>query len=180
LVPLEEALRQTGVEPIISGALLGTAAEDDLLLQIYTLVCRYEAADWKAVSASASKMGLKTSDICDAYSQSTLWAQQALHATVRKVDSRRQVRYAVQGTINVMWEDSNGRELATVAQIQNISVNGLQMLLTERLTLHTLVSCSGTKFNLSGRGVVRYCNPTKGKYLIGLEFSNGTGWREPA
>jgi len=179
-VPLEEALRQTGVEPIISGALLGTASQDDPLLQIYTLVRRYEAADWKAVTASASKLALKTSDICDAYSQSTLWAQQAVHATVRKIDSRRQVRYAVQGTINVMWEDSNGRELATVAQIRNISVNGLQMVLTERLTLHTLVSCSGTKFNLSGRGVVRYCNPTKGKYLVGLEFSNGTGWREPA
>jgi len=33
---------------------------------------------------------------------------------------------------------------------------------------------------VSGRGVVRYCNPSKGKFLIGLEFTNGTGWREPA
>jgi hypothetical protein len=46
--------------------------------------------------------------------------------------------------------------------------------------VRTAVFCNAPKMGVSGRGVVRYCNPCKGKFLIGLEFSNGTGWREPA
>ena len=179
-LPLEQALHQTGVEPLISGALLRTAAQDDPLLCIYALVCQYEVADWKAVSASASKLRTSVSCVCQAYSESTLWAQQALHATTRKTDSRRHVRHAVKGTINVFWEDSAGREITTLAQVLNVSVQGLQLQLTERLPVHTPVSCSAPKLGISGRGVVRYCNPRQGKYVIGLEFSNGTGWHEPA
>jgi len=178
-VPLEEALNQTGVEPLIRGALLGTAADDDPLRQIFALVCEYEAADWKAVSGSAARLAIPASFVCQAYSESTLWAQQALHATSRKTNSRRHVRHAIQGAINVLWEDSSGRERATVAQLLNVSVDGLALQLTERLAVQTPLFCSAPKFGISGRGVVRYCNPVKGKYLIGLEFSNGTGWREP-
>jgi c-di-GMP-related signal transduction protein len=178
-VPLEEALHQTGVEQVISGALLGTAPEDDPLRLIFALVCRYEAADWEAVAASTAKIAIKRSCVGAAYSESTLWAQQALHATTRKTDSRREVRHTVQGTINILWEDG-GREKATVAQLLNVSVHGLQLLVTERLAVHTAVSCNAVKLRVSGRGVVRYCNLRQGKYVIGLEFSNGTGWRDPA
>jgi EAL and modified HD-GYP domain-containing signal transduction protein len=178
-VPLEEALRQTGVEQIISGALLGTAPENDPFSRIFALVGRYEAADWEAVSASATKLAIKRSSISQAYSESTLWAQQALHATTRKSDSRREVRHAVQGPINILWEDA-GREKAAVAQLLNVSVHGVQLQTTERLAVHTPVSCNAVKIRVSGRGVVRYCNLQKGKYLIGLEFANGTGWRDPA
>jgi c-di-GMP-related signal transduction protein len=179
-VPLEEALHQTGVEPLISGALLGTAADDDPLRHIYSLVCRYEAADWNAVSASAGKLRARLSCVGQAYSESTLWAHQALHTTARKTNSRRHVRHAVQATANVFWEDSTGRELATVGKILNVSVQGLQLQMTERIPVRTLVACSAPKLNISGQGVVRYCDQKQGKYLIGLEFSNGTGWREPA
>ncbi len=179
-VPLEEALHQTGVEPLISGALLGTGAEDDPFRQIFTLVCQYEAADWKAVSASVSKMATKASCVGEAYSESTLWAQQVLNATARKTNSRRHVRHAAQGTMTVMWEDASGREQATLAQLVNVSVRGVQMLLTQRLPIQTAVHCSAPKAGISGRGVVRYCNPKHGKYVIGLEFTNGSGWREPA
>lgn len=179
-VPLKEALHEAGVEPYISGALLETAPADDPLLQIYTLIRRYEAGDWNFVTEWASKRAIKTTSISEAYSESTLWAQQALHATVRKANSRKHVRHAVQGPIQVMWEDPTGRELMTSAQILNVSVEGVQLQLTERLPVRTAVSCSCPKLGISGRGVVRYCNPSKGKYLIGLEFTNGTGWREPA
>jgi c-di-GMP-related signal transduction protein len=179
-VPLRDALQETGVGPAITGALLGTASDDDPLREIYTLACQYEAGDWKAVSSAASRLAIRTACIGAAYSEATLWAQQALHTTARKTDQRRQVRHAVQGPIQVLWEDSAGHEKITTAQLQNVSVNGVQLLLTERLAVQTLVSCSAQKQGISGRGVVRYCNPTKGKYLIGLEFTNGTGWREPA
>jgi c-di-GMP-related signal transduction protein len=178
-VPLEEALRQTGVEPLISGALLGTS-QNDPLGDVFQLVCRYEAADWKAVSASAAKLDTKASCVGQAYSESTLWAQQALHATTRKTNSRREVRHAVQGSINVMWEDSSGHQQATVAQLLNVSVHGVQLQLSQRLNVQNAVSCSAPKLGISGRGVVRYCNPKQGKYVIGLEFPNGSGWREPA
>jgi len=178
-VPLAEALHQTGVGSHISGALLGTAAEDDALRCIFTLVCHYEAADWKGVSASAAKLAMKVSCVGQAYSESTLWAQRALHATARKNNSRCHVRHAVQGAITVLWEDSSGCEHVMLGQLLNVSVGGIQLQLTERLPVHTIASCSAPKIGVSGRGVVRYCNPRQGKYLIGLEFCNGTGWREP-
>ena len=132
------------------------------------------------MSVAASKLAIQPKCIGEAYSESTLWAQQALHATVRKANSRRHVRHGVQGAITVLWEDTAGHEKVTTAQLINVSVSGLQLQMTERLPVQTAVSCNAPKIGVSGRGVVRYCNPSKGKYLIGLEFTNGTGWREPA
>lgn len=179
-VPLEEALQQAGVGPAISGALLGTEGQAGPLRDVYTLVREYEAGDWKAVSASASRLGIKASSIGEAYSESTLWAQQALHGTSRKANSRRKPRHTVQGTLHVLWDDGTGRERVTVAHLLNVSVDGLQLQLEERIPVRTAVSCNAPKVGISGRGLVRYCNPSKGKYLVGLEFTNGTGWREPA
>jgi PilZ domain len=178
-VPLEEALHQAGVGPAISGALLGTEGQGGPLRDIYQLVCQYEAGDWKSVSAAASKLGIPPASIGIAYSESTLWAQQALHATVRKTNSRRKTRHGVHETIQVLWED-NGHEKIVAAQLLNVSVSGLQLQLAERIPVQTAISCNAPKTGVSGRGVVRYCNPSKGKYLVGLEFANGTGWREPA
>lgn len=179
-VPLEEALQQAGVGAAIRGALLGTEGTGGPLRDVYTLVCQYEAGDWKAVSALALKLNIQTSGIGEAYSDSTLWAQQVLHATARKANSRRKVRHGAQGAMQILWEDSAGREKMTMAQLMNVSMSGLQMQLPERIPLQTAVSCSAPKIGVSGRGVVRYCNPSKGKFLIGLEFTNGTGWRDPA
>lgn len=179
-VPLEQALQQAGVHTAIRGALLGTDEKGGPLRDIYSLVCRYEACDWKAVSALAAKLKLAASSIGEAYSESTLWAHQVLHATARKSNSRRKTRHNAQGSMQILWEDSAGREKMLMAQLLNVSMSGLQMQLPERIPVQTAVSCSAPKLGVSGRGVVRYCNPSKGKFLIGLEFSNGTGWREPA
>ncbi len=179
-VPLEQALQQAGVHTAISGALLGTEGKGGPLRDIYTLVCRYEAGDWKAVSELARKLNIAPSSIGDAYSESTLWAHQVLHATSRKSNSRRKTRHGAQGSMQILWEDSAGREKMLMAQLLNVSMSGLQMQLPERIPIQTAVSCSAPKMGVSGRGVVRYCNPSKGKFLIGLEFTNGTGWREPA
>jgi len=64
-VPLKEALHEAGVEPYISGALLETAGPDDPLLEIYTLIRRYEAADWTFVTEWASKRAIKTTGISE-------------------------------------------------------------------------------------------------------------------
>lgn len=179
-VPLEEALRQAGVGPTICGALLGTSDKDDPLKDVYTLVCRYEAGDWNGVMSLASKLGIDSTSIRDAYSESTLWAQQALHATSRKANSRRHARHKADGNIHILWEDSTGREKVSIAQLVNVSTHGLQIQMAERVPIHATVSCNDAKRGISGRGSVRYCNQSKGAYLVGLEFSNGNGWREPA
>jgi c-di-GMP-related signal transduction protein len=179
-VPLEEALHQAGVGPAITAALLGKEGQGGPLRDVYMLVCRYEAGDWAAVSAAASKLAIHPASIGEAYSESTLWAQQALHTTVRKANSRRKARHGVQETIQVLWEDSTGHEKISAAQLLNVSTSGLQLQICERIPVQTAVSCSAPKTGVSGRGVVRYCNQSKGKYLVGLEFTNGTGWREPA
>jgi hypothetical protein len=45
--------------------------------------------------------------------------------------------------------------------------------------VRSIVICNDAKLHISGRGIVRYCNFAKGAYLIGIEFSGGSGWREP-
>jgi c-di-GMP-related signal transduction protein len=179
-VPLQEALHQAGVASAITAALLGTASKDDPLRKIYMLLCQYEAGDWEAVSASAAKLKIKSSDISQAYSDSTLWAQQALHPSVRKANARRKTRHTMQGALQVSWEDTVGRQKLATVQVLNASATGLQLQFSEKVPVQTAVSCNDPKLGISGKGVVRYCNPSNGKFLVGLEFTNGTGWREPA
>ena len=97
-VPLEEALRQAGVGPLISGALAGNRRGKRMtpLRHVYI---------WSAITKRrlegrvrvGVEMATKASCVGEAYSESTLWAQQALHATARKTNSRRKVRHAAQG-----------------------------------------------------------------------------------
>jgi c-di-GMP-related signal transduction protein len=178
-LPLDEALLQAGVAPAISGALLGTAREEDAFRNVYRLVCRYEIGDWDAVKDLAEKLKIKTSVIGEAYAESTLWAQQALHATTRKANSRRRVRHACDEALRIWWQDHAGQERIANARLVNVSAVGLQLLLAEQLPLSTGVTCNDPKLGISGTGLVRYCNFSNGTYLVGVEFSSGTGWREP-
>ena len=179
-VPLEEALVEVGVGPAISGALLGTVREQDALRNVYLLATKYEVCDWNAVLALASKLGIELASIGQAYSESTLWAQQALHATVRKADSRREARYPSAGSLRICWEDSQGRERISIAKLSNISRSGLHLRVDENIPVRTLIACNDPQLGISGGGTVRYCNFSKGKFQIGVEFSNGTGWSPPS
>ena len=177
-LPLEEALLRVNLPPAIRGVLLGTLREDDALKNVFALVCRYEVGDWDAVTAFAAKLKIQASAIGAAYAESALWAQQALHLTTQKTDSRRKVRHTVRGTLSIPWEDASGRERTSTANLINVSVSGLQVLVAEQIPVSTYVTCNDAKLGISGRGTVRYCNFSKGKYLIGIEFIGG-GWREP-
>ena len=81
--PLEEALKQVSIVPAISQALLGASQTQDAFGDVYSLACRYEVGDWTAVAALASRLQIKVSEIGEAYAESTLWAQRALHGTAR-------------------------------------------------------------------------------------------------
>jgi hypothetical protein len=95
-------------------------------------------------------------------------------------EARKKVRHVVPGSLRILWEDSAGRERISNARLKNVSVNGLQLELNEQIPIRASVSCNDVKLGIAGRGAVRYCNYVKGKYLVGVEFSGGTGWREPA
>ena len=175
-IPLDEALRQVGVSPAISAALLGTAQEQDLLRNVYALACMYERSEWKAVAAGAVQLKIDPAGLGRAYSEATLWAQHALHATTRLGNSRKEPRHPAQGSLRIRWEDAEGRERTLNAQLKNVSKSGLQLQVIDSIPVRTLVSCNEPQLGIAGTGSVRYCNPCRGKYLIGLEFANGTGW----
>ncbi|HLH00937.1 MAG TPA: HDOD domain-containing protein [Bryobacteraceae bacterium] len=179
-VPLDEALRQVGVGPTISSALLGGAPEQDLLWDVFRLACCYETCDWNTVAAEASKLKIDSSGLARAYSDSTFWAQRALHATTRAGNSRRESRHPIDGSLRIRWQDEEGRERMCNAQLENVSRSGLRLHVPDRIPVRALVSCNDPRVGISGSGSVRYCNASRGKYVIGLEFTNGTGWPKHA
>jgi c-di-GMP-related signal transduction protein len=175
-LPIAEALAKVHCAPAIMDALTGTAPPGDPTLAVYQMVCRYEAGDWKDVTALAAVLDIKASQITEVYAESTFWAQQALHATFRKINTRRHVRHAAIGELRILWEDRAEGEGVIAAKLVNVSVEGLQLLVSEKMPVPSHIRCHDQKLGISGRGRVRYCNYVKGKYLIGVEFRGGTGW----
>jgi c-di-GMP-related signal transduction protein len=175
-LPLREALAKVHAAPAITAALTGTAPAGDPYRSVYDLVRRYEAGDWNAVTALAATLDIKPSHITEAYAESTFWAQQALHLTVRKTNTRRFVRQNIAGDLRVLWEDRASGEGFIPAKLMNVSAEGLQLLISEKIPVRSYIRCHDPKLGISGRGCVRYCNYSKGKYLIGVEFRGGTGW----
>ena len=99
---------------------------------------------------------------------------------VRKADLRRETRYPLNGTLRILWEDSDGREVISKAQIVDVSVSGLKLRLEDKIPVRTYISCNEPRLGVRGRGSVRYCHFAKGKFVVGIEFTGGTGWREPS
>lgn len=176
-VPLNEAFDQVAVDSQIRAALLGTASENDVFRVIHALVCRYEEGAWDCVDALWPKLQIKPSAIAEAYSDSMLWAQQALHATNRRDNTRRHVRHMADLAIVLRWQDGDGRETLLDGKIVNVSIQGLQIQLDEEIPVRAYVSCNDPTLGIAGTGLVRYCNYIKGKFVIGLEFPSGTGWQ---
>jgi len=175
-LPLREALSKVRADPAITGALTETAPQGDGYRVVYQLARSYEAADWDAVTDLASRSGVRASELAEAYAESLSWAQEALHATRGKGHKRRNVRHAITGELSLVCEDRFGRPSAVPATLQNISARGMQVQTSEPIRIDSLVQCSDAKLHLSGTATVRYCKPAKGKYLVGLEFPEGTGW----
>jgi len=179
-MPLQEALNQMSVVPAITRPLLGTSREHDAFGNVYELVRQYEAGDWAGVAAAASRLKIQVSAVSQAYAEATHWAQQAQHANARANDSRRHVRHATRGKLRITWRDSAGRRKESEAELMDVSVAGLKLKVAEQIPVNAAVSCEGPKQGIRGTGSVRYCNSSHGKYIAGLEFKDGTGWREPA
>jgi c-di-GMP-related signal transduction protein len=178
-LPLEEALTQVNLAPELKGALLRTAPEDDVFRSVFEMVQKYEAGEWDAVTVIAERLHVQASAVADAYAASALWVEQSLHATSRMTEARKDLRHAATGSMRILWQDHAGKERISQCQLKNVSTKGLQLQLTEQIPVRTMISCNEVKLGITGRGTVRYCMHSKGKYLIGVEFAGGTGWQHP-
>jgi hypothetical protein len=99
---------------------------------------------------------------------------------VRKGELRKHPRYPLSGTVRILWEDSEARQVVTRARLVDVSVSGVQLMVENPIPIRTLIYCNEPALSIAGRGSVRYCQFSKGKYRIGIDFAGGTGWPEPA
>jgi len=78
--PLEDALDQLGLAPSLESVLRGQGPEDSILHTIYSLMHRYEAADWPEVDRLAGVLGAPPDLVGAAYREALPWADEALKA----------------------------------------------------------------------------------------------------
>jgi hypothetical protein len=98
--------------------------------------------------------------------------------TGKKRERRRHSRNPIDKMVPILWEDEQGRENLLQGRLIDVSVSGARIFLGTRIPARALVSFSCPALALGGRGTVRYCNAAKGGYEVGLELTNGTGWRD--
>jgi hypothetical protein len=98
--------------------------------------------------------------------------------SVRNRERRRQSRSPISKVVPILWEDNEGREGMLQGRLMDVSVSGARIWLPMSLPARTLVTFNCPTLAVGGRGTVRYCNTAKGGYEVGLELSNGTGWRD--
>jgi len=94
-------------------------------------------------------------------------------------ESRRSRRFAVDaGLLEVSWLDKTGKMRTTRTQALNISETGMALQLPEPV-MPLLVRFESQRFNVKGAGTVRYCRRIGGKYIVGVEFTEGLRWQAP-
>ncbi len=175
-LPLQEALRRADVASGIRAALLGTAADNDLLYLICRLVRAWEAGDWPTVSTLAVQAGISVSAISEAYSESTAWAERASEGRAHRSYSRRYPRKASAGVLKLKWADAAGRQRILEAELVDVSTGGVGLLSSETIPPGAEVLCDAADAGIFGNGSVRYCNSSNAEYLIGIECGEKTGW----
>ena len=97
---------------------------------------------------------------------------------VGKKERRRYSRSPISKMVAILWDNEDGRESRLQGRLIDISVSGARVWLPMKLPARALVSFNCPTLAVGGRGTVRYCNAAKGGYEVGLELSNGTGWRD--
>jgi len=98
--------------------------------------------------------------------------------TGRKKERRRHARNAISRNVPILWEDERGHEELVQGRLIDVSVSGARLWLPVKVPARALVTFNCVALAVGGRGTVRYCNAVKAGYEVGLELSNGTGWRD--
>jgi c-di-GMP-related signal transduction protein len=74
--PLGDALEELGLAPPLDSVLRGQASEENVLNRIYTLVRKYELADWDEVERLAGELGTPAELVGAAYREALPWADE--------------------------------------------------------------------------------------------------------
>jgi hypothetical protein len=98
---------------------------------------------------------------------------------VRPAEIRKHRRYPIQGTLHLLWQDGSGRERMSMGKLVDVSVNGIRLRTDEPIPVRAYLICNDHRLGIRGRGSVRHCSYSRGKYEVGVEFSGGSGWHEP-
>jgi c-di-GMP-related signal transduction protein len=187
--PLEEALKEVGLSPMINDVLLGAPGADERLAAIHKLLSVYEAGAWEQVRLSAQSLGLTDTAVTDAYVDATEWANQIVgqlrvsepkttnsgQAAPRK-ERRRVKRDPITGSVAVIWGNQPHEENLAQANLVDVSPVGARFRVGARVPPGSWLMFNHHKVGISGRGMVRHCRLIKGMYEIGVEFPGGTGW----
>jgi c-di-GMP-related signal transduction protein len=187
--PLEEALQEVGLAPVINGVLLGSAGADHTLAGIQGLVRSYETGDWEEVRRLAQSLGLADANVAAAYVESAEWANQILRglhvsqsseatklAHALKKERRRTKRHLISGSLSVLWGSQPGEECRAQGNLVDVSDFGARFRFPVRIPPGSWLMFNYHKIGIGGRGTVRFCRLVKGQFEIGVEFSSGTGW----
>ncbi len=186
--PLQEALSEVGLAPVINEVLLGAPAADERLASIHKLLSLYEAGEWEKVRQSARSLGLTDSVVTGAYVDGTEWANEILsqlrvsgettkpgQAAPRK-ERRRIKRDPITGSVAVIWGNQAHEECLAQANLVDVSPFGVRFRMLNRVPPGSWLMFNHYKVGITGRGTVRHCRLIKGMYEIGVEFPGGTGW----
>src|SRR5262245_43539186 len=95
-------------------------------------------------------------------------------------DQRQHRRYALDSVLlQVSWLDLHGKMKTARTRALNISERGMALELPEA-AMPLLMRFQSERFKLRGTGSVRYCRRSGSKFIVGLEFTDGLGWRPPS
>jgi len=100
-----------------------------------------------------------------------------MHAKPIKRERRLEPRTKVSAPLGILCTNGEGQETRFEARLVDISLSGAKIKVPQRLPQNTTVYFYCQKFEIGGRGTVRYCRQHKHGYEIGLEFPGGTGWK---
>ena len=100
-----------------------------------------------------------------------------MHPKPLRTERRLEPRAEASAPLGILCTNSEGEETRFQARLVDISLKGAKMRIPRRLPVNTTVYFYCQKFEIGGRGTVRYCRQHKQDYEIGLAFPGGTGWK---
>jgi hypothetical protein len=106
----------------------------------------------------------------------TLIATPLVREPLVRKERRRAERKEVSGSLTILWGTHADEERVSQANLVDVSARGVKFRINERIPSGSWLMFNHHPVGISGRGIVRYCRMVKRSFLIGVEFSSGTGW----
>jgi hypothetical protein len=89
-------------------------------------------------------------------------------------DRRNNPRLLCADLVPVRWKDASGKPRKSVANLEDISVNGACLQMDIDVPAETVMRIAHQKGELIG--TVKYCEFREFGYFLGLQFNEGTQW----